>query len=573
MIPRPRSVRVHGASLVALAAVVVLSLAGCAGIPTSGSVQVGVDRVSEPGPVMPLGERPEAGAKPEAIVQGFLRASAAGFSRDPTTDTSNDFSVARDYLGGDAQGSWNPRDRVVVYPTTSIPDITQVSDTQVRVTVTVAARIDAHGQYAEAAPGAQESLVFDLAQDGTGQWRISGLDDGVVLSEPNFEAVYRAAAVYFLSPDNTYLVPDVRWFPASNLATSVIQALLAGPSAWLRDGVRTAVPVGAQLTPDAVPIEADGTADVGLSGAALADTGQRALLLAQIGATLNVPRVSDVAVTAGGVPLTTPPAALARGVDSQAPLEVLQGDALMTMSQGALAPVAGVASLAGLKAHDPARSDSGNVRVLLSGPDTLVLAPTASAPATVLLNAPGLLQPSVDRLGWVWTAHSGTAGTLDAVRADGQKVSVTAEWLAGRSVRSLRVSRDGTRVAVLSTGPDGLTLDVAAIIRDASGRPQQLGPALGVGAPLVDATRVVWVDDMTLGVLGSSAAATTAAYQLVPLGGQTRALPALDGAVTIAGGKGERALYAAATDGRLFWRSGPSWVVAATNVRDPYLPG
>jgi len=66
------------------------------------------------------------------------------------------------------------------------------------------------------------------------------------------------------------------------------------------------------------------------------------------------------------------------------------------------------------------------------------------------------------------------------------------------------VSRDGARIAVLSSGSDGLTLDVAAVMRDAKNRPQQLGAALGVGAPLVDATRVVWVDDTTLGVLGRS---------------------------------------------------------------------
>jgi hypothetical protein len=573
MTTRRRSVRGRVAWFVALAAVVVTALTACVAIPTSGAVEVGVDQVSEPGPVMPLGERPPSDATPEGIVRGFLNASAAGFSRDQSADANNDFSVAREYLAGEVRGTWNPRDRVVVYPTSSIPEIVQLSDTQVQVKLTVAARIDAHGQYAEAAPGAQESVVFDLVQDGSRQWRISGLDDGVVLSEPSFEAVYRSTAVYFLSPDDTYLVPDVRWFPVRNLATSVIEALLAGPSSWLRDGVRTAVPDGVQLTPDAVPVGADGTADVGLSGAALADPKQRALLLAQIEATLRIPQVSDVAVTAGGVPMTTPPADLARGVDSAAPLEVLQGDAVMTLSQAALGPVAGVGSLVGLAAHDPARNDTGSVRVVLAGADSLVLVPTASAPSKVLLQAPGLLPPSVDRFGWVWTAHSGTDASLDAVRADGQRVAVVADWLAGRVVRSLRISRDGTRIAILSTGLDGLTLDVAAVIRDTSGGPQQLGVALGVGAPLVDAARVVWVDDMTLGVLGSAGATTAAAYQLVPLAGQTHALPALDGAITIAGGKGDRAVYAAATDGRLFWRSGPSWVVAATGVRDPYLPG
>jgi hypothetical protein len=564
---------VRRTSLVALTVLMATVLSACVSIPTSGAVGVGVDGVSEPGPLSPLGERPDPGARPEAIVQGFLSASAAGFSRDPGADVNNDFSVAREYLAGEVRGTWRPRERVVVYPTSSIPEITLVSDTQVQVKLTVAARIDANGQYAEAAPGAQESLVFDLVEDGSGQWRISGLDDGVVLSEPSFQQVYRSAAVYFLSPDNEYLVPDVRWFPVRNLATSVMQALLAGPSAWLRDGVRTAVPDGVQLTPDAVPIAADGTAEVGLSGAALADTSERALLLAQIEATLRIPRVSGVQVTAGGVPLTTTPTVLARGVDSEAPLEVLQGDALMTLSKGTLVPVDGVGSLAGLAAHEPARDEAGTLRVMLSGADSLVRAPTADAPATVLLQAPGLVQPSVDRLDWVWTAHPGADGALDAVSADGQSVAVGAEWLAGRIVRSLRVSRDGTRIAVLSTGPDGLTLDVAAVIRDDKDRPQQLGDALGVGATLVDATRVVWVDDSTLGVLGRSGAATAAAYHLVPLAGQTRALPTLDDAVAIAGGKGERALYAASSGGQLFWRSGPSWVVAATGVQDPYLPG
>jgi Lipoprotein LpqB beta-propeller domain/Sporulation and spore germination len=560
-------------TLAVLAVLVATALGACSAMPTSGAVGVGVKEVSEPGPLSPLGERPDPGAGPVAIVQGFLTASAAGFSRDPSSDVNNDFSVAREYLAGDARGTWRPRERVVVYPTSSIPEITLVSDTQVQVKLTVAARIDANGQYSEAVPGAQESLVFDLVEDSSKQWRISVLDDGVVLSAPSFEQVYRSAAIYFLSPDKTYLVPDVRWFPVRNLATSVMQALLAGPSPWLRDGVRTAVPDGVELTPGAVPIAADGTAAVGLSGAALADATERALLLAQIEATLRIPRVSGVEVTAGGVPLTTTPAVLKRGIDSEAPLEALQGDVVATMVKGALVPVDGVGSLAGLAAHDAARDEAGTLRVLLSGADSLVLAPTPNAPAKVLLQAPALVQPSVDRLGWVWTAHAGAGGALDAVRADGQAAAVGAEWLAGRTVRSLRVARDGTRIAVLSSGPDGLTLDVAAVMRDDKGRPQQLGAALGVGATLVDATRVVWVDDSTLGVLGRSGAATAAAYHIVPLAGQTRALPTLEGAITIAGGKGERALYAAASDGQLFWRSGQSWVVAATGARDPYLPG
>lgn len=304
MRPRAPGVRVTRA---AVAGLVLLVLAGCAAIPVDGEVQVGVEGVSEQSAVMPLGERPEIDASPDAIVQGFLLASAAGFNGEETTDVNNDFTVAREYLAPEVRATWKPREKVVVYPTSSIPELTRLSEAQVQVRLSVAARVDARGQYAEAAASAQESLVFDLVRDSAGQWRISDLEDGVVLSQPIFDAVYRSAAIYFLSADATYLVPETRWFPVRNLATSVVQALLAGPSEWLRDAVVTAVPSGVHLTPDAVRVLADGTAEVGLSGAALADTASRLLLLAQLEATLHVPGVSTVEATAGGVPLQSDP--------------------------------------------------------------------------------------------------------------------------------------------------------------------------------------------------------------------------------------------------------------------------
>jgi len=460
-----------------------------------------------------------------------------------------------------------------VYPTSSGPEFTLVSDTQVQVKLTVEARIDDGGRYAEAPPASQESLTFDLVQDSSGQWRISGLDDGVVLSHANFQVIYRSTPVYFLSVDNKFLVPETRWFPNVNLATSVMQALIAGPSPWLRDGVRTAVPDGVQLTPDAVLIDAKGTASVGLSEAALATTVDRGLLVAQIGASL--PQATTVNVTAGEVPFTTPPAQLDRGVATDPALEVIQGDTLMRLVQNQLVPVEGVGSLAGLDVRASARTEAGNIRVMLSGPDTLVLAPTASTPAVPLITGSGLLPPTLDRLGWAWTATSGAAGSIVAVRSDGQRADVGATWLAGRSVRSIRVARDGSRIAVLSSGADGIALDVAAVVRDGLGTPKRIGEPLGVGAVLADASRVVWVDDVTLGVLGTSGATAAPTYVLVPIGGPTTELPALAGAVDIAGGRGTRVLYTVTADGQLSGGSAPTWTwkALATGVRDPELPG
>jgi hypothetical protein len=568
--------RLRRRALAVVVAPVLVALSACVGMPTSGPVEVGVgvDGVSEAGPgVVPLADLPGQDAGPEAIVVGFLKASQAGFSRDPRT--GGDFTAAREYLSGEARSTWKPRERVVVYPTTSGPTFTVVDDTQVQVSLRVAARIDADGRYAEAAPDAEESLVFDLVQDSSDQWRIAGLEDGVVLDESNFENLFRSANLYFVArPDDKFLVPETRWFPARNIATSIVRELLDGPSPWLRDAVRSAIPEGVQLTPDAVPVDAtNSTASVGLTPAALTDPEERALMLAQIEASLAIPSVRSVVVTAGGLPLDVVAAEPARGVDADAVLEVISPDGLAKVVQGELEPLDVAGTAAELGVRDAARNESGSVRVLISGQGDLVRAATDGEPAATLLSGPGLLAPSVDRFGWAWSGFPGPSGALVAVRADGQQAPVTASWLEGRSVTALRVARDGSRVAVLSTGTDGLAVDVAAVVRDPSGSPLQLGEPLGTGAALVDARDVVWVDDSTLGVLGRSGVATSASYHLVPVAGQTVSKPALDGAVAIAGGKGVRSLYVASADGRLFWLPGASWVEVASDVRDPYYPG
>lgn len=550
-----------------LAAVLALVLGGCVGLPTAGPVGEGDGAVDEPGTVFPLAYSPAAGADPRAIVQGFLAAGAAGLG--------DNYAVARQYLAGAARTGWQPTEGVVVYSTAGTLDFQRVTETQVKVTLPVVATVDADGRYAESSPGAQQDAVFDLVRNADGQWRISGLDDGVLLSEPIFYSVYRATSLYFLTPARDMLVPEVRWFPQRNAATYAVRALLAGPSPWLRDAVTTAFPEGTRLAVESVPVDSEGTATVDLSAAvASADTAGRALLKAQLTQVLQLPRVRAVKVTIAGLPMVDPPAAqLARNPSASGGLQMLSGGQLMRLTGSALDPVAGVGSLAGLDPRGPASGVDGVPQVLLAGPDRLVLAPSASQPAQTLLTGHALLAPSVDRLGWVWSGSPLGTGGLAAARADGTTVDVGVDWLDGRAVRSIRVSRDGTRIAVVSTGADGPTVDVSGVVRDDSGTPQRLGDRVRVGARLTDATRVVWVDEGTLAVLGTSGAMTGPTMHLVPVTGRTRALPALEGAASIAAGKGERALYVASADGVLHTLQGTSWVRVATNVTDPSFPG
>jgi hypothetical protein len=566
---------VRAARAAALLGALVLLLAGCVAIPTSGPVGVGVDDVSDQGSIELLGDPPPQDGTPEDIVRGFLGAGAAGFNRSAEAESGDDFRIAREYLSGEVRRSWNPRERVVVYATASSPIVTPTSASQVEVEVRVSARIDADGRYWAAGPDAEETLSFELVQDDEGQWRISGLENGVVLSEPNFETIYRSATLYFLSLDGTFLVPETRWFPLRNLATSIVRELIAGPSDWLRDAVRTAIPEGAVLQPDAVSVDDDGVATVSLAAGGLpTEMDDRELMLAQLQASLRIARVRSVEVSADGVALGAQAADLERGQDGGGALEMIQDDTLVDLEQSELVPVEGIASLAGLDAHDPARDGSGEVRVLLSGTDTLMTVPTTDAPARTLLSASALVAPSVDRLGWVWTASRDVDGALLAVSAeDGTRIDVEGDWLDGRTVRSIRVARDATRVAVVSAGADGVRVDVAAIIRDASGTPQALGESWRTAVNLVDATRVVWVDESTLGVLGRTASGTTPVLHLVQVAGQSQARPAIVDLVDIAAGKGEGTLYVVTAQGTLYGRSGSSWAQVVSGVRDPSFPG
>jgi hypothetical protein len=297
----------------------------------------------------------------------------------------------------------------------------------------------------------------------------------------------------------------------------------------------------------------------------------RPLLLAQIEATLRqVPEVGKVQLEVGGVPLQADEGAatLQRATPPGGNVELLQAGRLVQLSGTDLVPVPDVAPLTGLDPHSPARNDDGSVRVMLSGRGALVTVPTSEAPSQTLVTGPGLAAPSVDRFGWAWTGDA--AGELLVGKVGEAPVRLTPDWAVGRAVSAVRVSRDGTRVAIVSRGPDGVEVEVVAVNRDASGVPQKVGTPVRVGVPLVDASAVAWLDESTLGVLGTSGGATS--LQQVPLAGATKPLPEVGDLVGVAGGKQP---YVSTADGELLRLVGQSWVKVPgiEGVADPSYPG
>lgn len=547
-----------------LGAVVCLGLlAGCA-IPSSGPVHHGGTQVDEIAGAVTVAEGPQPRASARGIVEGFLAAGAAGLT--------GDFEVARQFLDPAAAQSWQPLAAATV--TAGTTTLEQTGDNQVVATVVVVGTVDSGGRFAERSGGV-ETVTFDLAKVDS-EWRITDPPPGLVVTGRVFEQQYRRTPVYFLTPDRTQLVPDVRYFPTHNLATSVVKALLDGPSPWLRGAVVSAVPDGVRLRPEAVRID-EGVAQVVLEPARTVQSApERDLMLAQVTRSLAIGPVRSVQVRAGrdGALLTSEFAGedVLRTPAPGLPV-MLSGDALVQQSAD-LVPVEGVGPLTGLRAWAPAVSDDQRLKVALSGTDRLVALPTDTAAARTLLTGQGLVRPSADRHGWAWTATSVPGAGLHAVAADGEVVDVSAPWLDDRTVRALRVSREGARVAVASSGPDGLVVEVCGVVRDAQGAPSSLTDPVRVGPGIMVADQIVWTDPETLVVLGRAGDVTT--LTRVPVSGASEVLTPVPDALAVAADRSGSTLMVATVSGGLLRHYSSTWVSigpSGQQVRDPTYPG
>lgn len=574
-----RPLRAGVAALVAAAA-----LAGCVSIPTSGPISEGSPPPSEPPLLIPLPLGPQEGADEEEIVTGFLNAAQAGVFQD--------YSTAREFLAPGAD--WDPRAMTMVM--SQDPTVSRAAEGLVEVEVAITATVDAEGGYKDQLPNAEPlEMPFELVPIA-GEWRIARLQDGVVFRDSAFSNAYTPVPVYFAAPEPEGApvlgVPEVRWLPSTNrslLLLRVVRTLFGGPSPWLRDAVVTAVPNLAQAVEDVTGPDAAGVVTVALSSeintVELPD-GARELLQAQLEATLMSSNlrgiaVSAVAVTVDGIPwepTATRIEPLVLEVVPPAGPYVIAGDAIAeARGRDAPAPVPGLPSLEGLAAHHPAMSVDGDVWVVLDGPDRLYLLPTDGSEPVLLPTEVGeLLPPSVDRHDWIWTGDRSSEGMLLAVSPDGEAVEVAAPWLAGREVRSMRVSRDGTRIAIASVGPDlATTVEVASVIRTGT-QPQLLSgeQPYQVGATLTGVTELAWLDATTLAVLGTTGGSEQPSVYAVPVGGPVRVLQAAsEDAQGIAAGRADETVYVVDEAGVLRQLRNNSWLQVAEGVRDPVFPG
>jgi hypothetical protein len=558
-------------ALSALTAVVAL-LSGCAGVPTSGPIEQG-PVLAAPGEdqlIQVIARPPRDGMTPEEVVRGFQEATA---SNEPG------FTVAEQYLTVTAAGGWDPGAGVLVSTTSGLEFDTK--DDVVTAQGTLSGTIDEAGQYSVAAPGTPLRASYGVSKVG-GEWRISSLPNGLVLTPGDIDRGYRTFNLYYFTRDFSTLVPDPVTIPlsGSGLPTQLVRGLLAGATSWLAPAVRTAFPEGTALALDSVPVR-DGIAEVALTDEVLgADDATRQALSAQLVWTLRqLPDVSAVRMTVGGQAVAVPGAGPVQPVDSWATYDpdVLPDTALAyaVEPRGLVSiDVEGSIAVVGRSRPEILRPavSLDSTRVAGLGPEGASLWEARlgqDQAATRRYIGTDLSAPSWDRLGAIWFVDRGRGlirvrnGVAAPVPVMGLPKGVRESDLA-----DVAVSRDGTRMALLVRRGTRVEPLVARL--------ENTEDSVRVSAPrriesvITEAVDLAWQDADTLLVLGRSGASSLEVVALGVGSSRVRRSGAPEGAVAIAAGPGRATLVGTAED--LYRNGGSTWTRLAPGT-DPTYPG
>ncbi|MCT1367541.1 LpqB family beta-propeller domain-containing protein [uncultured Kocuria sp.] len=540
--------------------VIGLLVAGCGKIPTSGPVyhyNEPTESATKSSPAYsPSG--PSEGASPSDILKGFINAG---------TGVENDYAVARQYLTTDLASSWKPEDRTLVYQDNVNVDSGKSSE-EYTAGLSVTTSIDDRG-IATSFRKADSQTVTAKFEQVNGQWRISAIPNGTMLSRSEFEQLFHSFTLYFYDPTFTYAVPDIRWFAnRSTVATSIVRVLLRGPAPYLEGSVSSAIPGGTNLVRQSVPIS-DSSAEVGLTGTGVANADQ--LTLERIHTQLEQTLKSGH--SANSVKLSVDDKSVETGkladyeeaaIDPQVPnpqVGVLDGD-LVTYSDGQSRKVAGLAPATVHPSH-PAM-DTKRQTYAYTDDDGSHLAIRSTGGEAKDVDLPeNISKPSFDPRSWVW--GGGQDGSVLALNAQGSNdapETVTADWLKGQNIRSLQISRDGTRALVVTKEGNGSRVWVSGINRDNDGTPRSLGEPLQVGATR-NVTQAAWTSDSQVVVANEQ----DGSVQVVSLAGDTQDVNGLSDIQNISAGNGKESIYAQ-TGTDTYQLTGSSWTRVDTKVRD-----
>ena len=584
----------------ALAFLLPLTLSGCAGLASSGSVHAEQPISNAAIPhvdVQVLG--PYDGQSAQDIVKGFL---LAGVSLD------DNYGVARQYLTSGVSAKWQPGEGARIVTGESDFRVAAPKPGRVVVSAVQQGVLDETGHVSARVPSARFDESFGVTKI-RGQWRVSSLPAGFQpwISDVYFQQVYTAQRIYYPSATSRVLVPDVQWYPAAGLATAVARAVLAPPPTWLRGALRTPSQAGIRLAINAVPVDPDtDIASIDLAPSALkADATTRTALWAAMTATLTamtsavsvVPQVTRVELTVRGNRLAAPhlPAQPLTAADlgyqvASSPTAALitrNGSVLSWQGADAAGPLRGSGEAGGTPVrlpvigsefYDLGADTSGSSVAALSTDRRSLGVWVGRTLHTVPTFAGNLTRPSFTgsvaliagisgisrRDGAASGAGAWAVDTAAGSRSTARPLSVP--WLGRSVLTALKVSVEGARVAMVVRDVTGQTsVRVAALLRDARGVPVGIGTPSTLPVGFAFDADVAWLDDATLGVLGAAQPRkghTLGADEiaLVPLSGEPEVVAAPTGVQNVvSGGGGPDDIYVLDHRGTVWSRQGAVW--------------
>jgi len=557
----------------------VILLSGCAGIPTTSAIHFskisGSDSVSQY--VRVIARPPAQGATAEDIVRGFLEACADG---------GDNYSIARQYLDQTVAEKWNPTSGIEFMDSRTMT--MAESNSHIQLNAQHESSINSAGFFALAAPGANISAQFVMAQDSDGEWRIKSLPDGLILNSSELEREFRSYPIYFLAQSTPDLVPDYVLAPAGSqgVATTLMRALLSGASTNIGKAVRSSIPAGTKLSFGSVPVSA-GIASVDLTSEVLsASKVERQQLAAQIVWTLtSLPNVSAVKISVSGQALAIAGAGVTQSandwmaykpasLDRATQLAVVHGRSVFSVTNDGVESKLMTLQNAALGDLGQTTTDlrTGHVAGITSDGHALVSNRVANSTLATAMTGDALSRPSWDATGGLFVADYGRGPFI--VDKFGYKTSVNVDVNtlgSAQQIRQIAVAPDGVRGAFVIVEGSQDVLAFGSIF--ANKRSRQIFGLHEVQRTITNIKDVLWVSEDQVVVLGADSSGAQQIFFVDASMGTTSSITAPDGTQSVAVDSSGQ-LAAAVVNGskqKIYRQQFGTWVVVVPGSAALYL--
>lgn len=541
---------------------------GCAQLPRSSAVHSFAPPSEETATLIQSARGPVKDSAPETLIRDFLRACAAG--------NFDDYAKAKLFLTEEALKQWNPQASINVIRSGSGPNI-QFNDGEATIKADLDSTVEQNGVRLLAARDQQLRQDMSLIKNADGQWRINRLEQGIVIPASTFETAFAPRPLYFLTPDLEDLVPDVRWYSRRDLPVELVQGLLGGPSSQIAEGVRSFVPKDTRLLTNSVDIDS-GRAVVTLSEQVMSlSESERVQLYRQFARTLTgVAQINQVQLQSANTfiggdkePASVSPYDVTSltGIDEQ-------GD-LVTINQNSRPqlrfPHYQESGLAGAVSA-PKNPDLIACR---KGTNKLVLIGADEGEQREIFTKNDIVDPSIDRREWVWTASQNYSHEVFAVKENVGHLAIPLEGIdnfPSAQITGIRISLDGARAAISTSGIDSAQVVVFVVKRDEQGTPLALVKPQQMPISAHTVTSLAWVNQSTLAALGETSLGNKQLWQM-QVGGVVEFLSPPMSASNLAGGSSSGQVTISDKDGKIYNRVGGSWRLSSQRLVDARYAG